>query len=61
MKNKTATGCRNILRSELDRAIDRKSRGNGLRKGICQKRHLGRLNINRHVADIQAYGKGRLL
>ena len=42
MKNKTATACWNILRGELDSAIDSyvpmKSKGNGLRRNICQKR-----------------------
>ena len=42
MKNKTATECWDILRRELDRAIDSyvpmKSKGNALGRNICQKR-----------------------
>ena len=43
MKNKTATECWNILRRELDSAIDsfvpmKKSKENGRRRNICQKR-----------------------
>ena len=51
MKNKTATECWNILRSDLDSAIDRyvllKSKGYGLRRNICQKRLSERLDINK--------------
>ena len=51
MKNKTATECWIILRSELDSAIDRyvpmKSKGNGLRRNICQKRLSERLGMNK--------------
>ena len=50
MKNKTATECWNILREELDRAIDSyvpiKSKGNALRRNICQKRLSERWDIN---------------
>ena len=42
MNNKTATECWNILRGELDSAIDSyvrmKKQGNGLKRNICQKR-----------------------
>ena len=42
MKNKTATECWDILRGELDRAIDSyvpmKRKGNALRRNICKKR-----------------------
>ena len=51
MNNKTATECWNILRGELDGAIDSyvpiKSKGNGLKRNICQKRRSERLNINK--------------
>ena len=51
MKNKTATECWNILRGELDSAIDSfvpmKSKGNGRRRNICQKRLSERLDINK--------------
>ena len=51
MKNKTATECWTILRSELDSAIDRyvpmKKQGKGLRRNICQKRLSERLGINK--------------
>ena len=51
MNNKTATEFWNILRGELDSAIDSyvpmKSRGNGLRRSICQKRLSERLDINK--------------
>ena len=51
MKNKTDAECWNMLRSELDSAIDRyvpmKSMGNGLRRNICQKRLSERLDINK--------------
>ena len=51
MKNKTATECWNILRGEIDTAIDSfvpiKSKGNGRRRNICQKRLSERLDINK--------------
>ena len=54
MNNKTATKCWSILRGlrgELDRAIDSyvpmKSKGNGLKRNICQKRRTERLDINK--------------
>ena len=51
MNNKTATQCWNILRGELDSAIERyvpmKSKGNGLKRNICQKRRSERLDINK--------------
>ena len=51
MKNKTATGCWNILRGELDSAMDSyvpmKKQGNGLRRNIFQKRLSERLYINK--------------
>ena len=51
MKNKTATECWNILRGEIDSAIDSfvpmKSKGNGRRRNICQKRLSERLDINK--------------
>ena len=51
MKNKTATECWNILRGEMDSAIDSfvpmKSKGNGRRRNICQKRLSERLDINK--------------
>ena len=51
MKNKTATECWNILRGEIDSAIDScvpmKSKGNGQRRNICQKRLSERLDINK--------------
>ena len=51
MKNKTATECWNILRGELDSAIDSyvpmKSKGNGRRRNICQKRLSERLDIKK--------------
>ena len=51
MKNKTATECWNSLRGELDSTIDsyvpmKKSKGNGRRRNICQKRLSERLDIN---------------
>ena len=50
MKNKTATECWNILRGELDSAIDSyvpmKKQGNDRRRNICQKRLSERLDIN---------------
>ena len=53
MKNSTATECCNILRSELDSAIDRlfliKSKGNSLRRNICQKWLSERLDINKII------------
>ena len=56
MKNKTATECWNILRSEIDSAIDRyvamKKQGNGLRRSICQKRLVERLDKTKYVADL---------
>ena len=51
MKNKTATEYWNILRGELDSAIDSfvpmKKQGNGRRRNICQKRLSERLDINK--------------
>ena len=49
MKNKTATECWNILRGELDSAIDSyvPSKGNDLRRKIFQKRLSERLDINK--------------
>ena len=51
MKNKTATECWNILRGELDSAMDSyvpmKNKGNGLRRNIFQKRLSERLDINK--------------
>ena len=51
MKNKTAAECWNIVRGELDNAIDSyvpmKKQGNGLRRNICQKRLSERLDINK--------------
>ena len=50
MKHKTATECWNMLRSELDSAIDRyvPMKKQWKRSStICEKRLLGRLNINR--------------
>ena len=51
MNNKTATECRNILRGELDSAIDSyvpmKKQGNGLKRNIYQKRRSERLDINK--------------
>ena len=52
MKNKTATECWNILRGEIDSAIDsfvpmKKSKGNGRRRNICQKRLSEGLYINK--------------
>ena len=50
MKNKTATECWNILRGELDRAIDSyvpmKKQGKRSKRNICQKRLSERLDIN---------------
>ena len=52
MKNKTATECWNILRGELDSAIDSYvpmniCKGNGLKRNICQRRLSKRLVINK--------------
>ena len=51
MKNKTATECWDILRGELDTAIDSyvpmKKQGNALRRNICQKRLSERCDINK--------------
>ena len=50
MKNKTATECWNILRGELDSAIDSyvpMKKGNGLRINIFQNRLSERLYINK--------------
>ena len=51
MKNKTATECWNILRGEIESAIDSfvpmKKQGNGRRRNICQKRLSERLDINK--------------
>ena len=54
MKNKTATECWNILRGELDSAIDsfvpmkkQGKRSKGRRRNICQKRLSERLDINK--------------
>ena len=51
MNNKTTTECWNILRGELDSAIDSyvpmKSKGNGLKRNICQKRRPERLDTNK--------------
>ena len=51
MKNKTAVECWNIVSGELDNAIDsyapKKSKGNGIRRHICQKRLSERLDINK--------------
>ena len=51
MKNKTATECWEILRGELDTAIDSyvpmQSKGNALRRNICQKRLSERCDINK--------------
>ena len=56
MKNKTATECCNILRGELDSAIDShvpmKSKGNGLKRNIFQKRLSERLHIKKYVAGL---------
>ena len=51
MKNKTATECWNILRGEIDSAIDSfvpmKRQGKRSKKKICQKRLSERLDINK--------------
>ena len=52
MKNKTATECWNILRGELDSAIDsfvpmKKQGKRSKRRNICQKRLSERLDINK--------------
>ena len=51
MNNKTATECWNILRGELDSAIDSyvpmKKQGNGLKINTCRKRLSERLDINK--------------
>ena len=51
MKNKPGAESWNILESELDSVINRyvpmKSKGNGPRKNICQKRLSKRLDINK--------------
>ena len=46
MKNKTATECWNIFKSELDMFLW-KSRVSGPRRNICQKRLSERLDINK--------------
>ncbi len=54
MKNKTATECWTILRSDLVLLIDmclRKSKGNVLRRNICQKRPSERLDINKRCGE----------
>ena len=55
MKNKTATECWNILRGELDSAINSyvpmKKHGNGLRRNIFQKRLSERLET-KYVAGL---------
>ena len=51
MKNKTAAECWNIVRVELDNAIDSyvpmKKQGKRSKKNICQKRLSERLDINK--------------
>ena len=56
MKNKAATECWNILRGELDSAIDSyvpmKQTGNDRRRNICQKRLSERLDIKKYVEGL---------
>ena len=51
VKNKTTTESWNILRGEIDSAVDSyvpmKSKGNGRRRNICLKRLSQRLDINK--------------
>ena len=50
MNNKTASECWNILRGELDSAIDSyvpmKKQGKRYKRNMCQKRSSERLDIN---------------
>ena len=63
MKNKTTTECWNILRGDLDSAIDSyipmKKQGKRSTINICQKRLSERLDINKRCGEfIISYGKG---
>ena len=63
MKNKTAAECWNIVRGELDNAIDsyvpmKKQGKRSLRRNTCQKRLSERLDINKICGGFINIGKG---
>ena len=65
MKNKTATECWNILRGEIDSAIDSfvpmNKQGKRSKKNICQKRLSERLDINKICEGFINIRKGSIL